>query len=442
MGYRLVRALSRALLGLFYRRIDVVGAERLPASGPLIVAANHHNSVVDAMLLVAVLPRRLRTLAKAQLFRHPFLAPFLRVMGALPVHRHQEAGDDPAKNKTLFAATTETLRGGGAILIFPEGRTQPEPVLLELRTGAARMLLAAEAEAASSPTVTLLPVGLVYHEPGTFRAGRALVSIGTPITTGDAVALARTEPERAARQLTERLTDGLQGEIVEADDRTTLRLVGLAEELWRQRPRSQPRDEKARVEWLQEAMSRYKSLLARDPARIKAFRQQLEEYDRGQRRAGQGASARGFVTPARALKECVLLLLGAPLALAGIAAHILPYQFTAWVVKKLDRTDEEEATDKILGGLLFYPPAWVLEAWAVHRVGGAWAAAAFLLALFPTGFFALAWRERLDRLGREARAFVSFLKDPDLPRRLEERRRKLVSELEELASITAEGRQP
>jgi 1-acyl-sn-glycerol-3-phosphate acyltransferase len=52
-GYSLVRALTRLLLRLFYARIEVVGAENVPATGPLIVAANHHNSIVDAMLLMA-----------------------------------------------------------------------------------------------------------------------------------------------------------------------------------------------------------------------------------------------------------------------------------------------------------------------------------------------------------------------------------------------------
>jgi Flp pilus assembly protein TadB len=224
-----------------------------------------------------------------------------------------------------------------------------------------------------------------------------------------------------------------------------LRLVGLAEELWQQEhAQPQARDEKARVEWLQAAMSRYRRLLDREPARIKAFRHQLEEYDQEQRRAGLGPAApdRSYETPAAAIKECLLLLLGSPLALAGIAAHAIPYRFTAWVVKKLDRTAEEEATDKIAAGFFFYPLAWAVEAWVVHRMGGGWATAAFLAALLPTGFFALAWRERLHRFKREARAFVAFMKDKDLPHRLRERQRRLVTELNELSRLTAERGHP
>ncbi|MGH7300879.1 MAG: 1-acyl-sn-glycerol-3-phosphate acyltransferase, partial [Candidatus Rokuibacteriota bacterium] len=46
----------------------MVGAERIPVAGPLIVAANHHNALVDAVLLLAVIPRRLVPVAKAPLF--------------------------------------------------------------------------------------------------------------------------------------------------------------------------------------------------------------------------------------------------------------------------------------------------------------------------------------------------------------------------------------
>ena len=166
MGYDLVRGVIRLLLRLFYRRVDVAGAERIPARGPLLVAANHHNSIVDAMLIIGTFPRRITPLANAPLFRHPLIGLFLRTVRGLPVHRRKEAGDDPAKNAALFAATTEALHHGEAILIFPEGVTQPEPALQPVRTGAARMLLAAEADP-GSPRVTLLPVGLVFDEPGT-----------------------------------------------------------------------------------------------------------------------------------------------------------------------------------------------------------------------------------------------------------------------------------
>jgi 1-acyl-sn-glycerol-3-phosphate acyltransferase len=437
--------LIRLFLSLFYRRIEVVGAERIPSTGPLIVAANHHNSIVDAMVVLAVFPRPLRTLANAPLFRHPLIGPFLRLVGALPVQRRQESGDDPARNAALFAATTATLLAGGAVLVFPEGRTQPEPVLLALRTGTARMLLAAEDGAGRSAPVTLLPVGLVFQRPGTFRAGRALVLIGAPVPTADCVARAWAAPAQAMHRLTNRLADALRGQIVEADDRQVLRLLGLVEELWQEEFGGVPREAAARVAWRQRALRTYRSLLQGEPARIATLRGELEAFRDELERTGLSAKgvsrtyAPGIVARV-ALREGCALLLGAPLAACGIAVHVVPYQLTAVVVRRLRRTDEEEATDKIAAGLVLYPMAWALEAWCAFRLGGAGPLAVFLVALVPLGFFALAWRERLDRLAREARAFAGLLLDRDRARRLRKRRKALAADLAALARLVPEER--
>src|SRR4030095_12409946 len=112
MGYGLVRALVRGVLALFYRRIDVVGLEHIPEVGPLIIAANHQNALVDPMLLLALLPRRMVAVAKAPLFRHPIIGPFLLLLGALPVHRRQDGNADPGRNLTVVSGGPAPLAAG------------------------------------------------------------------------------------------------------------------------------------------------------------------------------------------------------------------------------------------------------------------------------------------------------------------------------------------
>ena len=440
-GYDTLRLLSRFLIGLFYKRVDVVGIENVPREGGLIVAANHHNSVVDAMLLVAFIPRHLRTLANAPLFRHPLVGPFLRLLGALPVHRRQEAGDDPGKNAQLFAETTATLRAGGAIMLFPEGRTQPEPVLLELRTGAARMLLAA-AEG-DETRVTLLPVGLVFQEPGTFRAARALVRIGAPVQTSDARSLG--DPAQVARALTGRLREALRAQIVEASDRHTLFLLGLAEEIWSLEAGGAPQEGEPRVAWMQGAMRAYLWLLEHEPARTRALFDSLEAFARDLRGVGLSASQLENVYPAGVVGRFVVrqgfaLFVGMPLGILGVALHWIPYELTGVVVRRLHATDEEEATDKIFAGLVLFPLAWLLELLVVFTLAGGIAALVFSASLLPLGFFAIAWRERLDHVVRETRAFLRYLRDRNVIRQLRERRRNLGLELKALGGrVSAES---
>src|SRR5262249_1713831 len=143
------------------------------------------------------------------------------------------------------------------------------------------------------------------------------------------------------------------------------------------------------------------------------------------------------VTPARlagriAWRSVALALLTIP-ALVGIALHIAPYKLTGVGVRMLKATDEEEATDKIAIGLLLYPPFWILEIWAALHWGGRWAAVALLVLLAPSGFIALGWRDRLERLRRDIRAFAHCRRDRGLPARLLEQRKELAAETRSLA---------
>ena len=418
----------------------MIGVERIPPTGPLIVAANHHNALVDGVLLLGHFPRRLVSVAKAPLFSNPLIGPFLRLIGALPVHRRQEGGTDPARNTALFEASSATLRSGQAILIFPEGVSQPEPLLMPLRTGAARMLLAAEADAVGP--VTLLPVGLMFHEPGTFRTGWAVVSIGEPVPVADCVALAAASPEEAARRLTARLGEAMRGLIALVDDRQTLRLVEHAERLWRQE-RGGEWDARARADWRRRATRAYRYLSHHDATRLSRLRGQMERYVKDLDEAGlRTAVLLKAPPPSVALRyaggQLAALLGGLPLALWGLATHTLPYWLTWAAVRLLRPEGDVEATYKLVAGVVLYPLAWVGEAWLLWRWGGGPLLALFILLLAPGGFFALAWSERLRRLYRETRALLHLVLDRDLARHLADRRREILAEMDAVVAQVPE----
>ena len=133
-------------------RTDWRGMENIPATGPVIIVANHisHADPLALAHYVYDAGRWPQYLAKASVFRIPVVGPILRWVEQIPVER----GTVDAR-KALDSAVA-AIEAGGCVLIYPEGTTTKEPDLWPMRgkTGAARLWLATGA-----PVVPVVDVG-------------------------------------------------------------------------------------------------------------------------------------------------------------------------------------------------------------------------------------------------------------------------------------------
>ena len=108
-------------------------------------------------------------IAKSTLWTIPGLRWLLDRAGAVPIVRRKDSPDkDASANDATFDKIAAHLAGGGNILIFPEGTSHSEPHLAPLRTGAARMLIAAEASGGEPPTFQA--VALEFDARDDFRS--------------------------------------------------------------------------------------------------------------------------------------------------------------------------------------------------------------------------------------------------------------------------------
>jgi len=117
----LIRFITKTLLILFYR-FRVEGLENVPVQGGLIVVSNHCANADPPVLDVAVWKaRKVRYLAKKELFSVPFLGAFLTSAGEVPLDRGKAGGDLRALRVAL-----EVLEKGGCLGVFPEGTRSRE----------------------------------------------------------------------------------------------------------------------------------------------------------------------------------------------------------------------------------------------------------------------------------------------------------------------------
>ena len=153
---------ASAAARIFYR-LTVAGGS-VPATGPVLLVANHPNSLVDPALVVAVARRPVRFLAAAPVFDDPKVGWLIKAAGSIPVYRRHETPADMSKNRQMFEAVFEELGRGAAVGIFPEGVSHSEPSLVDLKTGAARIALGTREYRGINPVI--VPVGMVPTEKG------------------------------------------------------------------------------------------------------------------------------------------------------------------------------------------------------------------------------------------------------------------------------------
>jgi len=428
---RLTRALARLLLAIFYRSAEVQGLERVPARGPVLFVANHGNALIDPIVLVALLPRVPRFLAKHTLWNNPAIWPLLELAGAIPVYRAQEG--DTSRNQETFARCYEELARGGAVALFPEGISHDQPSLQPLRTGAARIGLGARARGAASAAI--VPIGLTFESKRAFRS-RLLLCAGETI----AVDSRSDEDPEAVRALTEAIDAGLRAVTLNTDSWYTAKLVERAAEIYGGDPaRAMPG-----VAGLGERFSLrhsfgagYEAARAAEPARVEALEAMARRYElllaAFRLRDDHVTADYPWAYVAGYVGDAVPSLVARlPVAAVGYALNALPYHAVGRIAKLVEHEGDQPATFKLIAGFFLFPLTWAIEGGAAGLAWGS-AGALAMAAIAPiTGWVALRFFERNESFWSEARAYLTLRAVPHRAAELRMLRRMMREELSAL----------
>ena len=432
IAYFVLRGLGRLALRWFYRDVEVVGLERLPAHGPVLLASNHPNALVDALVIGCTLRRPVTLTAKATLLENPVTRALLRAAGVVPLRRATDDAArgvgsvlDPSRNANAFAAVLDVLQRGGAVLLFPEGKSHSDPALAPLKTGLARIAFMARDD--RHLVVPILPIGLTFERKWEPRS-RVLMHVGVPIeldsvTPNDTVSVGC---------LTDQVDLGLRSVTLNfrtAHDASRILSVSilLAEILDEFRPLRAPDPPLAdsvrvahrinvitpqlgdldasltsRIEWFLERVTAFEQL-TRDHAIVPSDAQMS---------TGMGPGL-WFV-----IREMSIAALAGPLAAWGRINHWVPLRTARALARRTSRTPDEPAMNTIVAGLIlvlmFYIGQTLLVAWAFGWI----AAAIYALSLPVSATWDFRYEDRVRRAARRVRTYLRLRRNPDLQQQL------------------------
>jgi 1-acyl-sn-glycerol-3-phosphate acyltransferase len=430
--YRILRAFGRLALRWFYSDVEVVGIERLPSQGPVLLASNHPNALVDALVICCTLQRAVALTAKATLLENPVTRWLLRSVGVVPLRRaSDDAGRatgtplDPSRNAAAFAAVLDALRAGRVVLLFPEGKSHSEPELAPLKTGLARIALMARDER-QVEALPLVPIGLTFERKWKPRS-RVLMHIGTPISidditpNADEVAALTSQVNARLREVTLNFPSAEDAQRVLALSSV---LAGVFDEF---RPLGTP--DPPLVESVKLA-HRINAIIPHlrdvDPAvaaRVETFLRRFAAFETVTQQHAVAASDVQMsvaVGPGArfAVRELLIAIVAGPLAIWGRVNHWVPLRLARLLGKRNSRLPDEPAMNTIVAGLvlvlLFYAGQTAFVGWLF----GWLIAITYAISLPISATWDIRYADRRWRAVARIRTYLLFRGNPELHKQL------------------------
>ena len=448
MLYRLLRRIARIALRWYYRSVEIDGDERIPATGPVILAANHNNALVDALLVATATNREVRLTAKATLLDNLLTRVLVQAVGIVPLRRSADESSatssmpDAKRNRNAFQAIVDTLATDGVVLIFPEGRSHSEPSLAPLKTGCARMALQATDEGVRG--LSIVPVGITFEAKGRPRT-RILLHIGEAIAVDEHAGMGEDVVETLTAQLDRGLRD-VTLNFSSSDDASHVLALShtLSRALQETHPLSNPDPSlintiqlARRIDEIRRNLPRLEPAIAQRVLRfvddLNLWRAEARRLDAPIRDIGMSLSVASGIW--FAVREVLITVTLAPVALWGRINHWIPLHVALGVSRLTSRNPDDPAMRTLVSGLFLVLAMYGLSAFFIAR-GAGWPWALAYIGSLPLAGSVDFWvTDRLSFALERARGYVSLRRNPERAQWLLDERNRLRSEAARLGDL-------
>lgn len=364
LDYWLLQRYAKLCFRIFYRKIEVVNLHNIPLKQPVILAPNHQNALMDAMVLVCNLPFQNVFLARADIFKGKRLIRFLTFLNIMPIYRIRDGIENVKRNDEVFDKTLQVLHNANNPLgFFAEGNHGDKRRLRPLVKGLFRIAFLAQEKFGDEPGVKILPIGIDYGHYQNFRS-TLFINIGKPIEVSDFYGAYRDNPVMAVNQLKNAFTSALSKQMIDIQtdeyyelymhlreifNDEMLIILGIADNTL------------AGKFWADKVMiDSLNQELETRPDKISQLHALVRDYQAGLEKARLRdwvLKKNKYAVSGLALSVIIKLML-LPVFIFGLLNNFLPYWFTVSKTKGIKDTQFISSFKYVIGMIVF--PVWYI----------------------------------------------------------------------------------
>ena len=442
--YNLIKLIIKFAIELFFDEVESNREEYIPTKGPLIIAANHPSSIMDALVVGVKIPRKIHYIGHSGLFSNAVKSKFLFAMGIIPVYRREDNPDKSDNNEDMFRAAYKILEEGKCIGIFPEGTSETDRRVLKLKTGTARIALGAEKQNDFSLGLSIIPLGLYFSARHRFRS-KVLLNFGKPIQISEFKEIYEEDEYEGVHRLTDRISDELVKLTVnvkksELDDfvvdlekiyKANLKVDLEEDEILQSK--SEIFKDMFLTQQLADAVTYY---MEKSPDDVNALMKDVKNYrfklDRLQLHDSQLQSdLKKANVSRRSWKVMLWSIVGFPIWFAGALTNYIPYKLAEYIGAKVGYDETKTSSALMIGGGIGFLLYYSLETFLVYAYFTPLIALSFLVSLPFIGFASLAYVKKLRYYWRIWNFSLTLLTNKHIVKMLQLERRSIIRRLDQ-----------
>ena len=443
--YSFLKFIVKVSLRLFFRRFQVYGLEQLrKAKGPLILAVNHPNTFMDPLIVATLVRQRVAFIANGSIFSR-FTRPIFKYMHVIPVYRKKDTSDVPLSpadlNKMTFQRCYDYLKTKGTLLIFPEGTSEIERRLRELKTGTARIALGAEYENNFQLGLRILPIGLNYSNPTRFRSD-VFINIGQPIALTDFREKYNSQSFDTVEELTELIKQRLAETVIITEDEEEDTLVKQIELLYKNQLFEElaldSKAQKNEFDLVKQIITAVRYFEHHRPGLFRSLQIKMANYLNALKklRLSDETLTQTQRLHRHAASTVISLAVGFPIYIFGLIINYIPYILPSKLARLISTDITYRAPLMMTLGMITFPLFYGLHIWGFQQIfHHAGLTLTYAISLPLSGFFVLWYWNRVTRLSYVWQAIRLFRHKPGLMQTLSGKRTEILQALNEAKEL-------